>query len=196
MYRAPPVDVPLSEKSPHRRGDVPHPRSGHQSVRGISPQAWGCTGTYTTLYVGYVNLPTGVGMYRWLSTFLFNRVESPHRRGDVPLRLRANTGVYPISPQAWGCTIGVPVNHLVRKNLPTGVGMYRRASAGASTRFKSPHRRGDVPGAAIVAIGEVLISPQAWGCTVSAGESTDNCRNLPTGVGMYRCCRGLCLGLC
>ena len=49
-----------------------------------------------------MNLPTGVGMNRILTTTNRRPPKSPHRRGDEP-------GVYmnfgtpnPISPQAWG----------------------------------------------------------------------------------------------
>ena len=38
----------------------------------------------------------------------------------------------------------------------------------------------------------LLISPQAWGCTVDHELTTDRYQNLPTGVGLYRA-RSACL---
>ena len=152
----------------------------------ISPQAWGCTCLYASPAALEFNLPTGVGMYRPHIMLLTSMVESPHRRGDVPLLVVLICFLLAISPQAWGCTVcrgSIPRGY---PNLPTGVGMYRAPTAPGISPIKSPHRRGDVPFCNACLTAQTQISPQAWGCTVAICAPDHPKINLPTGVGMYR----------
>ena len=134
----------------------------------ISPQAWGCTVVRRACGERRFNLPTGVGMYRADSRGVCVDRQSPHRRGDVPVRLTARVVACRISPQAWGCTDQTAIIVYGRSNLPTGVGMYRLHRALYIRSYESPHRRGDVP-FNILSLSVVdRISPQAWGCTVAS----------------------------
>ena len=173
-------------ESPHRRGDVPKLGRWEYRVLVISPQAWGCTGACRSRQSPNRNLPTGVGMYRTTWPRGRDILQSPHRRGDVPL-YRQMFYSYPlISPQAWGCTGEWLRSFRTASNLPTGVGMYRTRGPRSWTLFKSPHRRGDVPENGCEVLEPLRISPQAWGCTEHAAQDRGHYSNLPTGVGMYR----------
>ena len=145
MYRGLVQRAKAPQKSPHRRGDVPSVLPGFYVVDLISPQAWGCTGrgAYPTSQLR--NLPTGVGMYRLNYRPIPRLRQSPHRRGDVPTRIRDCATPMVISPQAWGCTGLRGGCRGQRSNLPTGVGMYRNPLPGIADNLESPHRRGDVP---------------------------------------------------
>ena len=186
MYRSGLVWILALEKSPHKRGDVP--ASGktklHKDV--ISPQAWGCTVTSGVFPQIPENLPTSVGMYRAIwDRDVFNG-QSPHKRGDVPPISDLEAAAEKISPQAWGCTDPVTLKDDLTHNLPTSVGMYRTYTLKHLTQNESPHKRGDVPFYMTGAVNQVLISPQAWGCTFIAAISCCRHTNLPTSVGMYR----------
>ena len=112
-------------QSPHKRGDVPNRYTNETGRVRISPQAWGCTGRALLgiLYSG--NLPTSVGMYRdWMARGTV-RVQSPHKRGDVPSLMNTVGTKLSISPQAWGCTVTREKAMAKMVNLPTSVGMYR-----------------------------------------------------------------------
>ena len=125
-------------------------------------------------------------MYRDTYGFSQARWKSPHRRGDVPSSPHPTRPIYQISPQAWGCTVAAEDGERAVTNLPTGVGMYRRAPRADRMSHQSPHRRGDVP-IAFLQVGSVgTISPQAWGCTGHNKGGICFADNLPTGVGMYR----------
>ena len=84
MYRCACDGTAMPGKSPHKRGDVPKLACLFARQRGISPQAWGCTVVDLGRRVYNVNLPTSVGMYRHRRPFLIARLQSPHKRGDVP----------------------------------------------------------------------------------------------------------------
>ena len=86
MYRTENSELAFGYESPHRRGDVPYDKSPTLADPEISPQAWGCTGIKCCCYSSGINLPTGVGMYRYNGGTRHFVVESPHRRGDVPGR--------------------------------------------------------------------------------------------------------------
>ena len=105
MYRAGAGFIPVRE-SPHRRGDVPI--ENMELSKAISPQAWGCTEAIATKAAMVENLPTGVGMYRACIGRAAQPNKSPHRRGDVPFLFLLYGRIVRISPQAWGCTAGIP----------------------------------------------------------------------------------------
>ena len=81
------------------------------------------------------NLPTSVGMYRTAGDGCAYRVQSPHKRGDVPLVYLRVSVVELISPQAWGCTAAHKTDVADRDNLPTSVGMYRTGGNMTATRY-------------------------------------------------------------
>ena len=166
MYRTAPTPRTLFRESPHRRGDVPENPSFNPCPAPISPQAWGCTEPRQLLAHYFVNLPTGVGMYRKTHPSILALRQSPHRRGDVPSIMRCLAVIVTISPQAWGCTEIMFFDGKSLLNLPTGVGMYRSESG--------------------TTCASSTISPQAWGCTVIQQNWQSAHVNLPTGVGMYR----------
>ena len=129
MYRVR-INLELwKRQSPHKRGDVPFPMTFGRLLRGISPQAWGCTRNERRGIHAGVNLPTSVGMYRVAMPRGGTSGESPHKRGDVPRSIPIFPNQIKISPQAWGCT-GAVVRHVLMthpiRNLPTSVGMYPR----------------------------------------------------------------------
>ena len=64
MYRLELAVLPPVDKSPHRRGDVPHEFKQLTEEHAISPQTWGCTVPALAEGVSDFNLPTDVGMYR------------------------------------------------------------------------------------------------------------------------------------
>ena len=68
MYRRSGPASPLSPESPHRRGDVPGYVEMPTTYYSISPQAWGCTGRQAYRRLQQANLPTGVGMYRFIES--------------------------------------------------------------------------------------------------------------------------------
>ena len=166
MYRQNRRGKTMGAESPHRRGDVPTDRQRTNQQTLISPQTWGCTDSKRDGEQCRDNLPTDVGMYRSRNRGRFSRCESPHRRGDVPQMEYAKMLHDVISPQTWGCTVGVESLSDLRCNLPTDVGMYRPSSSTISAGSKSPHRRGDVPLMEFAMLGAEEISPQTWGCTV------------------------------
>ena len=145
MYRPYWAEATPRLESPHRRGDVPRWHLCEQPMD--------------------ANLPTGVGMYRFIGSGQPQPNESPHRRGDVPPLLGRSYTAVRISPQAWGCTALAFVRALMDANLPTGVGMYRYIGCIPKPMTESPHRRGDVPAHIIRTCRPYGISPQAWGCT-------------------------------
>ena len=91
----------------------------------ISPQAWGCTGTWLYFRLPRRNLPTSVGMYRKCDHIQHPCNKSPHKRGDVPHHITIMARRFAISPQAWGCTFIRSIMPKKNVNLPTSVGMYR-----------------------------------------------------------------------
>ena len=159
--------------------------SRNPAITGISPQAWGCTGSPKHRACNPTNLPTSVGMYRKLRRGRACWIQSPHKRGDVPPTVVSTSPFPEISPQAWGCT----VHHSTRVqrvcNLPTSVGMYPRLMVMCEQLNKSPHKRGDVPYLGFCIFSPFEISPQAWGCTEQSHDLQSQILNLPTSVGMY-----------
>ena len=176
----------MCAKSPHKRGDVPLTPEIDGVYGGISPQAWGCTGTGWHSPPGPINLPTSVGMYRSVRTSISACVKSPHKRGDVPSEHIHKGKSKSISPQAWGCTDQPPTEEIAHANLPTSVGMYLFCYAPCHIAKESPHKRGDVPQWKRHCNHAFKISPQAWGCTVPSAAIYRWSANLPTSVGMYR----------
>ena len=64
--------------------------------------------------------------------------------------------------------------------------MYREYNHYRETTNQSPHKRGDVPKVLSQMKSDLLISPQAWGCTADIAVEGRIYANLPTSVGMYR----------
>ena len=186
MYREQPGAPEFDQKSPHKRGDVPRSGPGKMDRQRISPQAWGCTGRADTQKGEYPNLPTSVGMYRSRFIPASNLLQSPHKRGDVPVWQRWNWSATRISPQAWGCTELGNAFKYGAANLPTSVGMYRVYRRHNGDTTQSPHKRGDVPALFRPQSSIERISPQAWGCTDCQHNPLSTPANLPTSVGMYR----------
>ena len=145
MYRCYRKCILMGWQSPHRRGDVPWHLRAVFCALAISPQTWGCTAECQGHGGLHLNLPTDVGMYRTAAIISLRGIQSPHRRGDVPMRREARKHHDKISPQTWGCT-AIPCLSLSRAcNLPTDVGMYRPTITLCPMVKESPHRRGDVP---------------------------------------------------
>src|SRR5690606_23721382 len=89
----------------------------------------------------------------------------PHGRGGVPHYPGAKPVVYESSPRAWGCTGCGAFTGVLRRVVPTRVGVYRRRPT-KITRFSSrPHARGGVPVLAPRRTSRRESSPRAWGCT-------------------------------
>ena len=85
MYREQMMHSRSLSQSPHKRGDVPSFQMISNRLLQISPQAWGCTSSEPSQLQLIANLPTSVGMYRSLDLVKVKPMESPHKRGDVPL---------------------------------------------------------------------------------------------------------------
>ena len=130
---------------PHVRGGVPAGSSIWAPAWRMSPRAWGCTEEATHRRRLSVNVPTCVGVYRRPAPLQLRALECPHVRGGVPTIERTILRIEEMSPRAWGCTGLGQVGRGGSYNVPTCVGVYRRASPSGGPPSQCPHVRGGVP---------------------------------------------------
>ena len=130
--------------------------------------------------------PTGVGMIRSFSNWLYSSGGSSHRRGNDSAVARARAAEQAFIPQAWEWFEAMYKRYIGRCVHPTGVGMIRRPRYLPVPDKCSSHRRGndsDISDAGIY--GSVFI-PQAWEWFVPIFNTGDLHLVHPTGVGMIR----------
>ncbi len=90
------------------------------------------------------------------------------------------------SPHAWGWSEITGPDGSQLLVLPTRVGMVRQAEATSPRTARSPHTRGDGPGAKSREAQAWRFSPHAWGWSVPEITGFYQPTVLPTRVGMVR----------
>ncbi len=132
----------------------------------FSPRVWGCTVGVVSAYLGKKVFPTGVGVYRGISTIRRPQKSFPHGCGGVPNIVDFRTYAEAFSPRVWGCTADKTSSDAWQGVFPTGVGVYRLCSTWCWTWLSFPHGCGGVP--------HCRTSQPGYGGV------------FPTGVGVYR----------
>ena len=105
-------------KCPHVRGDVPSGKEAGQSLKTMSPRAWGCTVKHETARASLLNVPTCVGVYRWHLFRLACPAQCPHVRGGVPSTSVGGVSRFQMSPRAWGYTVEPMASGALCYNIP------------------------------------------------------------------------------
>ena len=152
----------------------------------FSPPAWGWSAGHVVGGRRADVLPTRVGMVRSASLRWRPHSSSPHPRGDGPPTSGSATCARRFSPPAWGWSDTPETTPCSRRVLPTRVGMVRPAEQPAAGSVRSPHPRGDGPGAEMVHDAPPMFSPPAWGWSAQHKTMSEQMNVLPTRVGMVR----------
>src|SRR5271165_4505990 len=136
--------------SPHTRGDGPVYPHLFDAKNPFSPHAWGWSEITPAPGRHPPVLPTRVGMVRQTQLLRAVPAGSPHTRGDGPLSVTTQRARRWFSPHAWGWS-ALPSSSVGRyRVLPTRVGMVRSACDASGLIMRSPHTRGDGPGAILI----------------------------------------------
>ena len=135
---------------------------------------------------GYFEIPTRVGMDRVGPSLCRGPNRDPHARGDGPASVTTSPMKRERSPRAWGWTARDQRVGLGEDEIPTRVGMDRRASGAARSAWRDPHARGDGPRQPSTGCPPSSRSPRAWGWTVGRRAGPADVVEIPTRVGMDR----------
>ncbi len=175
-----------SPRFPHPRGDGPPVACIWGLLMAISPPAWGWPAACAMSRNGKPDFPTRVGMARRDDLRIHARPGFPHPRGDGPECHQLKSEAAKISPPAWGWPEGrLRALHTI-PDFPTRVGMARRRQALQSPRHRFPHPRGDGPVPVPKSMGDLPISPPAWGWPEWQNKWQSAVEDFPTRVGMAR----------
>ncbi len=132
------------------------------------------------------DFPTRVGMDRPTAASGKSTRRFPHTRGDGPRVDMGQTEAPSISPHAWGWTVHSRRLLDPASDFPTRVGMDRHQKSRRRSARRFPHTRGDGPNILSGQPSAKMISPHAWGWTVSGQDQETEARDFPTRVGMDR----------
>src|SRR4051812_45524733 len=113
----------------------------------FSPHAWGWSAHRRRDRPDFRVLPTRVGMVRAQPGGRDEPGGSPHTRGDGPIRRGSDPPRPLFSPHAWGWSARAADGARGAAVLPTRVGMVRTPEPTPGATDRSPHTRGDGPGA-------------------------------------------------
>ncbi len=152
----------------------------------MSPPAWGWPEQEIDCRTRLADVPTRVGMARRQSHHARRRRGCPHPRGDGPAIRRVSDDRVKMSPPAWGWPVFCVSTRKIRCDVPTRVGMARRARRTGMRGVRCPHPRGDGP---VVDLGGDVageMSPPAWGWPGETVAGIAMPYDVPTRVGMAR----------
>ena len=173
-------------RCPHARGDGPNICKSRYSPNTLSPRAWGWSVGLLCAVPSTMVVPTRVGMVRRKKMTIGQQIGCPHARGDGPWKTRALSCTRSLSPRAWGWSDEIVNREQDKLVVPTRVGMVRGTRPNMWKPPRCPHARGDGPAGWAVRTFARLLSPRAWGWSVSALHATGHFKVVPTRVGMVR----------
>src|SRR5699024_1704650 len=88
------------------------------------------------------------------------------------------------SPRAWGSELLIVLRKVLKRSIPTCVGLGRCSQAARSSGSVHPHVRGARAFIALACITWSGPSPRAWGSGTTPGTSHRGGRSIPTCVGL------------
>ena len=158
-----PTEYRSASVHPHGRGDNRQCAKPVCGSGGSPPRAWGQYAPADGARAGERFTPTGVGTMTPRARRAKKQSVHPHGRGDN--RRRISMAAHPLGspPRAWGQFGATPVDALVDRFTPTGVGTMPLSGCGSRCNAVHPHGRGD-NGWPVDEIVHVDGSPpRAWG---------------------------------
>ncbi len=173
-------------RCPHPRGDGPPSSGPRQSLLWMSPPAWGWPAKLDTIIANFGDVPTRVGMARFMLIPEIPTSGCPHPRGDGPLLSEHFDAGFAMSPPAWGWPAKKRLTPARLSDVPTRVGMARAKSTETASCARCPHPRGDGPFSMPLRDRASQMSPPAWGWPVMTVAAIPANFDVPTRVGMAR----------
>ena len=134
---------PRAFTCPHTRGDDPFRQIFTFNKLILSPHAWGWSLQGIKIITLLLLVPTRVGMIPLVVLGMCNIRSCPHTRGDDPRKITADYGSLPLSPHAWGWSLGVHWVDTYSNLVPTRVGMIQNIWRQKGRKKTCPHTRGD-----------------------------------------------------
>ena len=170
---------------PHARGGVSKRLDFFGTYFKSSPRPWGCFLGLVGLSVGVIVVPTPVGVFPGSGPPHEHSGRRPHARGGVSFDEMAANTADRSSPRPWGCFYVSLVPKLVRRVVPTPVGVFPPASRAAAPINRRPHARGGVSPPHCPSDRRPGSSPRPWGCfrVVAVVQGADEV--VPTPVGVF-----------
>ena len=110
---------------PRVRGDVPHPSSCLQVLRGFSPRARGCSGGGKPENLSQNVFPACAGMFLRAVGLVMLLISFPRVRGDVPPADVDVRRAPRFSPRARGCSLYRYPQRDLTPVFPACAGMFR-----------------------------------------------------------------------
>ena len=184
--RPPAGSGPGRRRRPHARGGGPAYHLSHHLPRSSSPRTWGWTGIDLRASADAYVVPTHVGVDRERPPQYAETPCRPHARGGGPGYRFGSDKPNPSSPRTWGWTEADDYGPVLRRVVPTHVGVDRRQDRPHYRWLSRPHARGGGPYTVGTSTRSDSSSPRTWGWTVLNTIVLIGRLVVPTHVGVDR----------